>query len=79
MFLSLHPMEFIFLNSSVLLEHLAMLLTLHVTLAINTNIQTLLKQGDRYHKLRIFFLILPQTLKGYVHYGANLTPSGAKN
>ena len=33
MFLALHPMESISLNSFVLLEHLAMLLTL--TLAIN--------------------------------------------
>ena len=33
MFLALHPMEFIFLNSSNFLDHLAMLLT--STLAIN--------------------------------------------
>ena len=44
MFLALHPMESIPLNSFVLLEHLAMLLTL--TLAINCY-----KQGYRYHKL----------------------------
>ena len=43
MFLVLHPMESIFLNSFVLLEHLALLLT--STLAI----------GYRYHKLRKTF------------------------
>ena len=42
MFLALHPMEFIFLNSSYLREHLAMLLTLN---------QKLLKRGFQYHKL----------------------------
>ena len=42
MFLALHPMESISLNSFVLLEHLAMLLKL-------------LKQGYRYHKLRKTF------------------------
>ena len=49
MFLALHPMEFISLNSFVSLEHLAMLLTL--TLAIKLLTQKLLKQGYRYHKL----------------------------
>ena len=48
-FLPLHPMESISLNSFVLLEHLAMLQTL--TLAINK----LRKQGYRYHKLRKTF------------------------
>ena len=50
MFLALHPMESISLNSFVLLEHLAMLLT--STLAIT---QKLLKQGYRYYKLRKTF------------------------
>ena len=51
-FLALHPMESISHNSFVLLEHLAMFLTL--TLAITT--QKLLKQGYRYHKLcKTFF------------------------
>ena len=45
MFLALHPMESISLNSFVLLEHLAILLT-------STLAQKLLKQGYRYHKLR---------------------------
>ena len=54
MFLVLHPMESISLNSFVLLEHLAMLLT--STLAINCLTQELvLKQGNRYHKLRKTF------------------------
>ena len=53
MFLVLHPMESISLNSFVLLEHLAMLLT--PTLAINLLTQKLLKQGYRYHKLRKTF------------------------
>ena len=52
MFLVLHPMESIFLNSFVLLEHLALLLT-------NTRnkllTQKLLKQGYRYHKLHKTF------------------------
>ena len=48
MFLSLSPMEPIYLNSFVLLEHLAMLLT-------STLAQKLLKQGYRYHKLRKTF------------------------
>ena len=51
MFLVLHPMESISLNSFVLIEHLAMLLT--STLAIT---QKLLKQGYRYHKLCKTFL-----------------------
>ena len=50
MFLALHPMEYISLNSFVLLEHLAMLLA--STLAIT---QKLLKQGYQYHKLRKTF------------------------
>ena len=49
MFLVLHPMESISLNSFVLLEHLAMLMT--STLAT----QKLLKQAYRYHKLRKTF------------------------
>ena len=53
MFLVLHPMESISLNSFVLLEHLAMLLT--STLAIKLLTQKLLKQGYRYHKLRKTF------------------------
>ena len=48
MFLIPHPMESISLNSFVLLEHLAMLLT--STLAIYFLTQKLLKQGYRYHK-----------------------------
>ena len=53
MFLALHPMESISLNSFILLEHLVMLL-------INSNrnkllTQKLLKQGYRYHKLRKTF------------------------
>ena len=44
MFLSLHPMESISLNSYVLLRHLAMLLTSMLT-------QKPLKQGFWYHKL----------------------------
>ena len=55
MFLVLHPMESISLNSFVLLEHLAMLLT--STLAIKWLTQKLLKQGYRYHKLRKTFSI----------------------
>ena len=49
MFLALHPMESISLNSFVLLEHLAMLLT--STLSIKLLTQKLLKQGYWYHKL----------------------------
>ena len=52
MFLALHPMESISLNSFVLLEHLAILLTL--TLAINLT-QKLLKQGYWYHNFRKTF------------------------
>ena len=40
MFLALHPMEFIYLNSFVLLEYLAMLLT--STLAINCKLRNFL-------------------------------------
>ena len=50
---ALHPMESISLNSFVLLEHLAMLLT-----STNNNkllTQKLLKQGYRYHNLRKTF------------------------
>ena len=47
MFLTLYPMQSISLNSCVLLEHLAMLLT--------STPQKLLKQGYRYHKLRKTF------------------------
>ena len=51
MFLALHPMESISLNSFVLLEHIAM----HDA-DLNTRnkllTQKLLKQGYRYHKLR---------------------------
>ena len=53
MFLALHPMESISLNSFVLQEHLAMMLT--STLSINLLTQKLLKQGYRYHKLRKTF------------------------
>ena len=53
MFLVLHPMESISLNSFVLLEHLAMFLT--STLAIKLLTQKLLKQGHQYHKLRKTF------------------------
>ena len=53
MFLALHPMESISLNSFVLLEHLAMLLT--STLAIKLLTQKLLKQDYQYHKLRKTF------------------------
>ena len=49
MFLAPHPMESISLNSFVLLEHLAMLLT--STLAIKLLTQILLKQSYPYHKL----------------------------
>ena len=55
MFLVLHPMESISLNSFVLLEHLAMLLT--STLAKKLLTQKLLKQGYWYHKLRKTFSI----------------------
>ena len=54
MILALHLLESISLNSFVLLEHLAMLLT--STLAIKLLTQKLLKQGYRYHKLRKTFL-----------------------
>ena len=54
MFLVLHPMESISLNSFVLLEHLAMYVA-----DFNTRnkllTQKLLKQGYRYHKLRKTF------------------------
>ena len=53
MFLVLHPMESISLNSFGLLEHLAMFLT--STLATKLFTQKLLKQGYRYHKLRKTF------------------------
>ena len=53
MFLALHPMESISLNSFVLLEHLAILLT--STLAIKMLTQKLLKQGYWYRKLRKAF------------------------
>ena len=54
MFLALHPMESISLNSFVLQEHLAMLLT--STLELKLLPQKLLKQGYRYHKLdKTFF------------------------
>ena len=42
--------ESIYLNSFVLLEHLAMLLT--STLAINCQLRNFFKQGYQYHKLR---------------------------
>ena len=50
MFLALHRMESISHNSFVLLEHLAMLLTLNTCNKLLT--QKLLKQSYRYHKLR---------------------------
>ena len=50
MFLVLHPMESISLNSFVLLEHLADFNTRNKFLT-----QKLLKQGYRYHKLRKTF------------------------
>ena len=53
MFLALHPMECISLNSFVLLEHLAMLLTSKTRNKLLT--QKLLKQGYRYHKLHKTF------------------------
>ena len=43
MFLALHPMESISLNSFVLLEHLAMLLT--TTLAINCKLRNFLNKA----------------------------------
>ena len=52
MSLSLHPMESISLNSFVLLEHLAMLLTSTHNKLLT---QKLLKQGYRYHKPRKTF------------------------
>ena len=51
----LHPTEFIFLNSSNLLEHLVMLMTL--TLVINFLTPKLLKQYYRYLKLRKNFFL----------------------
>ena len=53
MFLALYAMESISLNSFVLLDHLAMLLT--STLAINCKLRNFFKQGYRYHKLRKTF------------------------
>ena len=50
MFLALHPMESISLNTFVLLEHLVMFNTRNELLT-----QKLLKQGYRYHKLRKTF------------------------
>ena len=47
MFLALHPMKFIFLNSSDLLEHLAMLQTSRNKLLT----EKCLKKGYWYHKL----------------------------
>ena len=59
MFLALHPMESLSLNSFVLLEHLAMLLTSSYVADFNTRnkllTQKLLKQGHRYDKLRKTF------------------------
>ena len=52
MFLSLHPMESISLNSFVLLEHLAMLLTSALAIFLT---QKHLKQSYWYHKLRKTF------------------------
>ena len=54
MFLALHPMESISLNLFVLLEHLAMLLAYSYT-RNKLLTQKLIKQGYRYHKLRITF------------------------
>ena len=53
MFLALHPMESISLNSFVLLEHLAMLLT--STLAINCQLRNFLNKAFWYHKFRKTF------------------------
>ena len=52
MFLALHSMESISLNSFVLLEHLAMLLTSTHAIVLT---QKLLKQSYLYHKLRKTF------------------------
>ena len=52
MFLALHPMESISLNSFVLLEYLAMLLTSTLNKLLT---HKLLKQGYRNHKLRKTF------------------------
>ena len=53
MFLALHPLETLSLNSFILLEHLAMLLI--ITNRIKLLMRKLLKQGYRYHKLRKTF------------------------
>ena len=53
MFLALQPMESISLDSFVLLEHLAMILT--PTLTIKSVNSETLKQGYQYHKLRKTF------------------------
>ena len=50
MFLALHPMEAISLNSFVLLENLAMLLTSTLAILVNCKLQKLFKQCPLYHK-----------------------------
>ena len=79
MFLALHPMEFIFLNSSDLLEHQAMLLT--STIAINCLLKlNLFKQGYRYHKLcKSFFLnCIADTMILYLNSMLDLNLSWAR-
>ena len=73
MFLVLHPMEFLFLNPSDLVEHLAMLQSL--TLAINFLSQKILKQGYRYHKLRkTFFYFIYRRFYALIRTFISLTP-----
>ena len=56
MFLDLHPMESISLNSNVLLEYLAMLLT--STLAINSYLKNYLNKAIGIINFAKYFLIL---------------------
>ena len=53
MFLAIYPMESIYLNSFVLLEHLAFFADFNTCNKLLT--QKLLKQGYRYHKIRKTF------------------------
>ena len=79
MFLALHPVESISLNSFVLLEHLAMLLT--STLAINCWLRNFFKQGYLYHKLRTIYFInfIDDTKIWYLYTKLDLNLSCAKD
>ena len=78
MFLALHPMESILLNSFVLLEHLAVLLTL--TLAINCLLRNFLNKAiGIINFAKPFLNLIDRTMISFLNSKLDLNLSCAKD